>query len=65
MTQPGRTKKSAPKAVGISSATLGPGGTSVILVLGAYNTAKPLSLTATGLTGANNAAVAPVVVPRL
>ena len=65
ITQPGRTKKSAPKRVGIGSATLGPGGTSVILVLGTYNTAKPLSLTATGLTGANGAAVASVVVPRL
>ena len=33
--------------------TLGPGGTSVILTLGSFTAGKPLTLTASGLTGAN------------
>ena len=61
VTQPGRTKKSAPKNVGITSVTLGPGGTSVILTLGTFTAAKPLTLTAAGLTGADGAAVASLV----
>ena len=61
VTQPGRTKKSAPKHVGVTSMTLGPGGTSVILTLGSYTAAKPLTLMASGLTGANGAAVAAFV----
>jgi hypothetical protein len=58
VTQPGRTKKSAPKHVGVTSMTLGPGGTSVILTVASSAGSKALTLMASGLTGANGAAVA-------
>jgi hypothetical protein len=61
VTQPGRTKKSAPKNVRIASVTLGPGGTSVILTLGTYTARKPLTLHASGFTGANGGSVASFV----
>jgi hypothetical protein len=57
VTQPGKTKKSALAHVPVTSMTLGTGGTSVILTLGKYTTGKPLTLMASGLTGANGATV--------
>src|SRR5262249_38987752 len=57
VTQAGKPKKSAHKPVQVKSTTLGPGGTSVILSLGRYTAGKPLTLTASGLTGANGAPV--------
>ena len=59
VTQAGKTRKSAPKHVPVTSMTLGTGGTSVILTLGNYTTGKPLTLMASGLTGANGAPVKP------
>jgi hypothetical protein len=59
--QPGRTQRAAPKAIAVRAATVGQGGTSVILTLKKYATTKPLSLTATGLEGANGTAVATVM----
>ena len=56
VTQPGRTKKAAPKNVRVASTTLGPGGTSVILTLGTFTAGKPLTLKASGLTGAGGGA---------
>jgi len=61
VTQPGRTKKSAPKSIRVASATLGAGGTSITLLLGAYASKKPLTLKATGLVGAIGAPVATVM----
>ena len=61
VTQPGRTKKSAPKHVAVTSMTLGTGGTSVILALGSFTAGKPLTLNASGLTGGNGKAVASFV----
>jgi hypothetical protein len=61
VTQAGKTQTSAPKHVPVTSTTLGPGGTSVILTLGSYTAGKPLTLTASGLTGANGAPVKTVV----
>ena len=62
MTQPGKTKKSARKHVAVTSMTLGPAGTSVILTLGSYAALKPLTLmVSAGPIGADGAAVAPFV----
>ena len=61
VTQPGRTKKAPPKSVRVASATLGPGGTSVILTLAKFTAGKPLTLKASGLIGANGGAVASFV----
>jgi hypothetical protein len=58
--QPGRTQKAAPKVIAVRAASVNPAGTSVTLTLGKYNTMKPLSLTASGLLGANSAMVATV-----
>ena len=60
VTQPGKTKKSAPKHVAVTSMTLGPAGTSVILTLGSYAASKPLTLmVSSGPIGTDGAAVAP------
>jgi hypothetical protein len=53
VTQAGKSRKSGSKHVPVTSTTLGPGGTSVILKLGRHTAGKPLTLTASGLTGAN------------
>src|SRR5262249_44260584 len=58
--QPGPTRKAAPRVIAVKTATLGPGGTSITLTLGKYLATKSLSLTATGLMGANGAAVSTV-----
>jgi hypothetical protein len=57
VTQAGKTKKAPPKHVPVTSMTLGQGGTSVILTLGKFTAGKPLTLNASGLIGANGAAV--------
>jgi hypothetical protein len=60
VTQAGKTKKSAPKHVSVTSMTLGSGGTSIILTLGSYTASKPLELiVSAGPTGSDGAAVAP------
>jgi hypothetical protein len=60
VTQPGRTRRSAPKPIAVLAAAPGAGATSVILTLGKYVTTKPLTLTATGLTGSGGAAIAAI-----
>jgi hypothetical protein len=61
VTQPGPTKHSAPKLISVRAAQPGAGGTSVTLMLGKYTANKPLTLTATGLTGTGGAAIATIV----
>jgi hypothetical protein len=61
VTQPGRSRRSARKAVPVLTASLGPAGTSVVLVLGKYDKAKPLVLTAAGLRGADGTALITIV----
>jgi hypothetical protein len=61
VTQAGKTKKAPPKHVAITSETLGPGATSVVLTLGKHTTDKPLRLIASGLTGADGQPVKPFV----
>jgi hypothetical protein len=63
VTQPGRKASAPPRAIGVASSKLDPTGTTITLVLGNFSTAKPLTLMATGLVGANGAAVAPVSTP--
>jgi hypothetical protein len=58
VTQPGRTRHSARKLIPVLTASLGPGGTSVVLVLGKYDKTKPLLLTAPGLRGADGTPLA-------
>jgi hypothetical protein len=54
VTQAGKTKTSRPRHVRVTSMTLGPGGTSVILRLGRHTTpGGPLTLTVSGLTSVN------------
>ena len=49
LTQPGRTKRSAPKVIAVKSVGVGSGGLFVTLVPGKYDLKKPLQLTVTGL----------------
>jgi hypothetical protein len=57
----GRGKRGEkPRVVKVKSAVLGASGESVTLTLGGHLTNKPLRLTATGLTGADGAPVAPI-----
>ena len=51
VTQPGRTRRSAPRRVAIVSATYIAGRRSISLVLGKPTAGKPLTLTVTGLVG--------------
>jgi hypothetical protein len=62
VTQPGRTRRSARKVIPVLAASLGPGGTSVVLVLGKYVKTKPLVLTAAGLRGADGTPLATTIV---
>ena len=58
ITQPGRTRRSKPQVVPVRTASYNPRGNSVTLTLGKYNTRKPLTVTATGLIGANGTLMA-------
>jgi hypothetical protein len=62
VTQPGRKKRGAAKLIAVRSLALGPGDTSVTLVLGKYDARKPLTLTATGLVGADGTRAAEIVI---
>jgi uncharacterized repeat protein (TIGR01451 family) len=61
LTQPGRTKRSAPKRIQIRSVRVSSNGLSVALTPGKYESKKPLHLTITGLAGAQNQSVATIV----
>jgi hypothetical protein len=58
VTQPGRNKHSAPGNVAVLAASYNSSTSTVLLVLGKHNARKPLTLTATGLTGPAGTAVA-------
>jgi hypothetical protein len=58
VTQPGATKKAHPKPVLVGMAMYTPSTDTVMLMLGKFNTAKPLNLTASGLQGATGASIA-------
>jgi hypothetical protein len=58
VTQPGATKKARPKAILVGMAMYPPGSSTVMLMLGKFNTKKPLTLNASGLLGASEAPVA-------
>jgi hypothetical protein len=60
VTQPGRTGHSARKRIPVLAASVGPGGTTVLLVLGKYDKLKPLLLSASGLVGADGTPAASV-----
>jgi plastocyanin len=51
ITQPGRTKRAKPVNVPVRMAMYNPSNNSVMLMVGKFNTGKPLTLTATGLLG--------------
>jgi hypothetical protein len=53
VTQPGRKKRGPARLITVRSIALGPDDRSVTLVLGKYDARKPLTLTATGLVGAD------------
>ena len=61
VTQPGRTRHAPRKVIPVLAASLDPSGTSVTLVLAKNNPAKPLTLIATGLEGANGISAATIV----
>jgi hypothetical protein len=56
----GPTKHAAPRLISVRAAQPGAGGTSVTLLLGNYTANKPLTLTATGLTGTGGVAIATI-----
>jgi plastocyanin len=58
VTQSGATKKAHPKAVLVGMAMYTPSTDTVMLMLGKFNTAMPLTLTASGLEGATGAPIA-------
>jgi plastocyanin len=58
VTQPGATKKAHSKAILVGMAMYTPGSSTVMLMLGKFNTGKPLTLMASGLLGATKAPVA-------
>jgi hypothetical protein len=62
VTQPGRGKRSRPRRIAVRSAGLGPGDTTLTLVLGKYNTRLPLILMATGLVGADGTPAAEIII---
>jgi hypothetical protein len=53
VTQPGRKKRGPAKLITVRSIALGPDDRSVTLVLGKHDARRPLTLTATGLVGAD------------
>jgi plastocyanin len=58
VTQPGATKKAHPKAIFVGMAMYTPSTDTVMIMLGKFNTGKPLTLTASGLKGATEAPIA-------
>jgi hypothetical protein len=58
VTQPGATKKAHPKAILVGMAMYTPSSNTVMLMLGKFNTGKPLTLMASGLLGATETQVA-------
>jgi uncharacterized protein (TIGR03118 family) len=58
--QPGRGKQAHSKAVAILAASYNAGSNSVTLTLAKFNTALPLELTATGLSGAAGTPAGPI-----
>jgi plastocyanin len=58
VTQPGATKKAKPKPVAVQMAMYNPSNNSVMLMLGKFNTKKPLTATVSGLLGATELQVA-------
>jgi plastocyanin len=57
VTQPGATKKAHPKAILVGMAMYTPSTDTVMLMLGKFNTAKPVNLTVSGLQGATEATI--------
>jgi uncharacterized repeat protein (TIGR01451 family) len=62
LTQPGRTRKSAPKLIPVKSVTVSPDGRVITLAAGKYDVKKTLQLTAAGLLGSRGQAVAKIVI---
>jgi hypothetical protein len=62
VTQPGRRKRGPAKLITVRSIAVGPGDTSVTLVLGKYDARKPLTLTAPGLVGADGTPAAEIII---
>jgi plastocyanin len=58
VTQPGATKKAHPKSILVGMAMYAPGSNTVMLMLGKFNTKKPLTLMASGLLGATKDPIA-------
>jgi hypothetical protein len=61
VTQPGRTRHSGPRLIPVLAAQAGQGGGSVTLILGRFNAARRLSVSATGLRGADGSPLATIV----
>jgi hypothetical protein len=59
VTQPG--KKGNSKVIPVLAAIYNPGSNSDLLVLRGFKPKRPLQLMASGLTGANGAAVVPII----
>jgi hypothetical protein len=62
LTQPGRTKRSAPIVVPLKSIDVSANGLEVTLTPGKYNTRKPLKLTIAGLIGSLGQKVATIAI---
>ncbi len=62
LTQPGRTKRSAPKVIRIKSIRVSQDRLFVALTPGKYDTRKPLVLTVVGLAGARNQPVPTITI---
>jgi hypothetical protein len=62
LTQPGRTKRSAPKVIPVKSIRISADGLVVTLTPGKYDIRKSLQLTIAGLIGAQAQAVATIVI---
>jgi uncharacterized repeat protein (TIGR01451 family) len=62
LTQPGRTKRSAPKRIPIRSVRVSSNGLSVSLTPGKHDSKKPLHLTITSLTGLQNQSIATIII---
>jgi hypothetical protein len=61
VTQPGLTRRSRPTVIHVKAVQYNPGNNTVTLMLGKFNTRKPLTLTATGLMGATGTPAATFV----
>jgi plastocyanin len=61
VTQPGATRRARPVVVRVKSASFNPADDTLMLMLGAFNAKKALTLTATGLIGATGMPVTAIV----